>query len=98
MRLLTSENRHSQPKKPVRKRRRRADPSSQNRNLKEFTPETSDGTEENVQDDHNNNAHTNSNNTIPLTDPSIEEESLDEQIRLTNAYPGAINSINSIHQ
>ena len=95
MRLLTSENRHSQPEKPVRKRRRRDDPSSQNRNLREFTPETSD--HEAI--DHNNKANTESNNTTPTAplDPSIEEES-DEQIRLTNAYPGATNSINSIHQ
>ncbi|KAI4284371.1 MAG: hypothetical protein L6R38_001477 [Xanthoria sp. 2 TBL-2021] len=100
LRLPPSNNRHSQPKPPVRKRRR-GDPSSPYLRRAD-TPETSDE-EDVIQDYHSSGTTTTTlNATTPTTaqlDRSIEEqEQSDEQIRLSNAYPGATNSIHSIHQ
>ena len=100
MRLLTSNNRHEQPKKPVRKRRRRdEDPKSLHRRQRAETPKTSSDEEDPVHDDHSGNSLIPDNTTITISKNNSEvEEQEDEQVRLTNAYPGATNSINSIHQ
>ncbi|KAL8891557.1 MAG: hypothetical protein Q9215_001421 [Flavoplaca cf. flavocitrina] len=100
MRLLASSNRHEQPKKPVRKRRRRDDDlKSPHHHQRATTPITLSEEEVSVQDDHsgNNTLLENTNITTKQSYSEIEEQE-DEQVRLTNAYPGAINSIDSIHQ
>ena len=89
IRLLTANNRHEQPKKPSRKRRRK-NPESQNHHTP-GTPEASD-VEEDV-----DSGHTTRDTNATAYECELEEQE-DEQVRLTNAYPGAINSINSIHQ
>lgn len=87
MRLLTAENRHAQPAKPSRKRRRQSSaPLSQ----AQVTPPTSDLDEDEIVPD----AHPTS--MSPSTTPLEREK--DEEVRRTNAYPGADNSIGSIHQ
>ncbi|KAL9022866.1 MAG: hypothetical protein Q9180_008524, partial [Flavoplaca navasiana] len=97
MRLLTSNNRHEQPKKPVRKRRRRHDdPKTPQHHQRAETPETSSDEGDPVQDKCSGDCIIAENTTI-TTYGEIEEQE-DEQVRLTNAYPGATNSINSIHQ
>jgi len=90
LRLLTSENRHSQPAKPSRKRRRKSSAAQ----TSQIIPPTSDlDDDETVADAH------------PTTmDPSasaLEREMAeleDEEVRRTNSYPGARNSVGSIHQ
>lgn len=98
LRLPPSNNRHSQPKPPVRKRRR-GDPSS--RYLQRADTPSSSNEKDVVQDDHSHGTtSTTLKTTTPLTtqhERSSEQQS-DEQIRLSNAYPGATNSIHSIHQ
>ncbi|KAL8773660.1 MAG: hypothetical protein Q9209_001426 [Squamulea sp. 1 TL-2023] len=93
IRLLTANNHHEQPKKPVRKRRRKQieSPTPQKRE----TPEASE-VEEVIPVDVDVSP-TASNANITAYNSEIEEQE-DEEIRLTNAYPGATNSINSIHQ
>ncbi|KAL8841087.1 MAG: hypothetical protein Q9176_003428 [Flavoplaca citrina] len=100
MRLLTFNNRHEQPKKPVRKRRRRNDdPKSPYHTQRAETPKMSSEEEESVQEDHSGNLSILENTTITTNQHYSEiEEQEDEQVHLTNAYPGATNSINSIHQ
>ncbi|KAL9628996.1 MAG: hypothetical protein Q9204_005531 [Flavoplaca sp. TL-2023a] len=100
MRLLTSNNRHEQPKKPVRKRRRRDDdPKRPHHRQRATTPQTSSEEEESVQDDHSGDSIIAESIIITTNQNYSEiEEQEDEQVRLTNAYPGATNSINSIHQ
>lgn len=91
LRLLTSENRHQQPAKPSRKRHRKA---SSIIHTSQITPPTSDLDEDDAVPD----AH-------PIAmDPSASAlerelaEQEDEEVRRTNAYPGARNSVGSIHQ
>ena len=88
MRLLKSENRHEQPAKPSRKRRRKA---STDGPLAPETPPTSD---------HDNDDEIPSiemdTNASALEREIAEQE--DEDVRLRNAYPGATNNIGSIHQ
>lgn len=100
MRLLTCNNRHEQPKKPVRKRRRRDDdPKSLHRHQRAETPKMSSDGEDFLQNDHSGNFTISENTTLTTSQNYSEiEEQEDEQVRLTNAYPGATNSINSIHQ
>ena len=91
MRLLTSENRHEQPAKPSRKRRRKA---STDRPLSPETPPTSDhDNDDDVPDSHSSEMDTN----VSALEREIAEQE-DEEVRLTNAYPGATNDIGSIHQ
>ena len=101
MRLLTSNNRHEQPKKPTRKRRRRDDDSrSKYRHQRPETPEASSTEEDAILNHHSSNSTPSSSTTTITTSqiPYSTEEQQDEQVRVTNAYPGATNSINSIHQ
>ena len=91
MRLLTSENRHEQPAKPSRKRRRKA---PTDRPLAPETPPTSDhDNDDEVPDSHSSQMDTN----VTALEYEIAEQE-DEEVRLTNAYPGATNNIGSIHQ
>lgn len=91
IRLLSSENRHEQPAKPSRKRRRKV---STDRPLAQATPPTSDlDDDEEVPD-----AHPESMDVSLLASEREIAEQEDEEVRLTNTYPGATNSIGSIHQ
>lgn len=90
IRLLTSENRHKQPAKPSRKRRRQ--PSGARHSAQE-TPPTSDLDDEEVPDSHPSSIDV----SISALEREIAEQE-DEEVRLTNTYPGATNSIGSIHQ
>lgn len=90
IRLLTSENRHEQPAKPSRKRRRKP---SVGRQLAQETPLTSDLDDDEVPDSHPNSMDV----SVPAHKREIAEQE-DEEVRLTNTYPGATNSIGSIHQ
>ncbi len=91
IRLLASENRDAQPAKPSRKRRRKAPVLNKQAQV---TPPTSDLDEE----DTVPNAHpiSMSPSTCPLEREIAELE--DERVRQTNTYPGAENTIGSIHQ
>lgn len=91
IRLLTSENRHEQPAKPSRKRRRKASPD---RPLAQETPPTTDlDDDEEVPDAHPKSMEV----SVSALEREIAEQE-DEEVRLTNAYPGATNTIGSIHQ
>lgn len=91
IRLLTSENRHEQPAKPSRKRHRK---TSEGRRLARVTPPTSDlDDDEDVPDSHTNSMDV----SVSALEREIAEQE-DEEVRLTNAYPGATNNIGSIHQ
>ncbi len=91
IRLLTSENRHEQPAKPSRKRRWKP---SKAHNSSQVTPPTSDMDEdETVPDSH----PTSMSPSTTLLEREIAELA-DEMVRKSNAYPGAENSIGSIHQ
>ena len=91
IRLLTSENRHEQPAKPCRKRRRKI-PAG--KHLAQGTPPTSDlDDDEDVVESHHNST---GGSTSALEREIAELE--DEEVRLSNAYPGATNNIGSIHQ
>ncbi|KAL8718269.1 MAG: hypothetical protein Q9225_004573 [Loekoesia sp. 1 TL-2023] len=93
IRLLTTNNRHEQPKKPVRKRQRK-DPEM--RSLERHTtPQTSDTKRQPLENIKASPNPVDSNKTA--YEREIEEQE-NENVRLTNAYPGATNSINSIHQ
>jgi len=91
IRLLTSENRHSQPAKPSRKRRRKATSTPK---APQITPPTSDLDDDEVVPDAHSTAMDASASAL---EKEIAEQE-DEEVRRTNAYPGATNSINSIHQ
>lgn len=91
IRLLTTENRHVQPAKPCRKRRRKpltAPTSTQ------VTPPTSDIDEDETVPDGHPTSMSPSTTAIEREIAELE----DERVRQTNAYPGAENSIGSIHQ
>lgn len=91
IRLLTSENRHEQPAKPSRKRRRKASPD---RPLAQETPPTTDlDDDEEVPDARPKSMEV----SVSALEREIAEQE-DEEVRLTNAYPGATNTIGSIHQ
>ena len=82
LRLLTSHNRHSQPQPPARRKRRRNDPDWRDYQRVDTSSDHSDDT-----------------TTPPPAQPAHPtEHPSDAQIRLSNAYPGATNSIHSIHQ
>lgn len=92
MRLPKQNNRHGQPKPPKRKRRHVAP-----KQIAE--PET---TESESSDQPSSREE--ASEKIALNDAAVasDDESKDaverEEIRLSNAYPGATNSIGSIHQ
>ncbi|KAL8799088.1 MAG: hypothetical protein Q9182_006151 [Xanthomendoza sp. 2 TL-2023] len=90
MRLLAANNRHEQPKKPMRKRRRHntAAQTDQRRTMTESS-DTDDQT-----------THEIDTISAPINAEAAAEidKQEDEEVRRTNAYPGATNSINSIHQ
>lgn len=93
MRLQSSNNRFAQPEKPVRKRQRNA-----TRKKKQETPTTSDHDDyTEALDDRVPNADMALNPHTSTYEQELEEQE-NERVRLTNAYPGATNSINSIHQ
>lgn len=94
MRLLTVNNRHEQPKKPVRKRRR-IYPSSGGTNSSQMTSVSS--AEEDQSSLGADAVSTTNDEGVTAYERELEDQE-DEQVRLTNAYPGATNSINSIHQ
>lgn len=96
LRLHDINNRHEQPKKPTRKRRRK-DPDSP-RSRKE-TLSSSDLEAEPLS--LVNDTATADAAPAPTSERQFErelQELEDEEVRLTNAYPGASNTINSIHQ
>ena len=95
--MLAGEDRDAQPDAPSRKRKR----GHRSRPVEQVTPPTSD-----LNDDDNDNAgggknvktaHTTSE-TEALEFRRQKESNVEEETRRTNAYPGATNSINSIHQ
>lgn len=90
IRLLTSENRHAQPKAPTRKRKRKTGGSSP---AQATTPHTSDTDD----DDNVPDVHESADPATTSYEKELQEQE-DEQVRLTNAYPGAVNDIGSIHQ
>ncbi|KAI4211294.1 MAG: hypothetical protein L6R36_009507, partial [Xanthoria steineri] len=95
LRLLPSHNRHSQSSPPARRKRRRDDPGlrDHHHHERENTPSSSD--EQGVELDEYSNDTTNP----PRAQPERPcEDNSEAQIRLSNAYPGATNSIHSIHQ
>lgn len=93
LRLTKSENRTEQPKKPVRKRRRL-------HSKKQVVIETSSSSDSNEERD--------TADTVPSQPQQFDgkatalereiQEQEDETVRQTNAYPGAANTIGSIHQ
>ncbi|MCJ1467170.1 hypothetical protein MMC07_005793 [Pseudocyphellaria aurata] len=92
IRLPSSNNRTAQPKKPTRKRRRVATGRSAAAARTINSSASSEGESEKVP---------NASVELDAHTSAIEQELAeqeDEQIRLTNAYPGATNSIHSIHQ
>jgi hypothetical protein len=91
IRLLTSENRLVQPAKPSRKRRR--NPSTAHAPT-QVTPPTSDMDESETVPDGQPTSM--SPSATPLEREIAELE--DDKVRQSNAYPGAENSIGSIHQ
>ncbi|KAL8725120.1 MAG: hypothetical protein Q9166_007562 [cf. Caloplaca sp. 2 TL-2023] len=93
IRLLTSNNRHEQPKKPVRKRRK-IHPNIQT-HQRPTTPQAPDPGVEPLKEEDAVSAQ---NDAEATAYERAQEQQEDEQVRLTNAYPGATNSINSIHQ
>ena len=95
-RLHDTNNRHEQPKKPTRKRWRK-DPNGKARGRKE-TPPSSDLEEELLS--LANDRATPDAATPPVSEAFDRElqELEDEGVRLTNAYPSASNTINSIYQ
>jgi len=97
MRLLTENNHFAQPQKPAFKRRKTA--SSKPSPARRTTPPSSDTK---TQGSPTNNLSPNPKATTDHPSPSAYQRELaeleDHTTRLTNAYPGATNSINSIHQ
>jgi hypothetical protein len=97
-RLTKAENRHKQPKKPVRKRRRQ-DPALSKATGPEETPPSSDAEFQENNDDIVSSQPQPVDTSKEITPVERElQEQEDETVRLTNAYPGATNTINSIHQ
>ncbi|KAL8809015.1 MAG: hypothetical protein Q9200_003806 [Gallowayella weberi] len=94
MRLLTANNRHEQPNKPLRKRRRK-DSAVQTDQRRTMT-ESSDTDGQTMPEIDTISASSNAE-AATAYEREVEEQE-DEQVRRTNAYPGATNSINSIHQ
>ncbi|KAI9712141.1 MAG: hypothetical protein M1812_006979 [Candelaria pacifica] len=101
LRLHSSNDRFTQPSRPIRKRRRKAP--------KAFTsqPETPSPPSSPTSSSPAPPTNTNNENSMTRCINSIEvdvskikelEEQEDEQVRLANAYPGASNTIGSIHQ
>lgn len=95
LRLHDINNRHEQPKKPTRKRRRKNPGNFRGR---KETPLSSDLEEE--PRSLVNDMTIPSAATPPVSEAFERElqELEEEEVRLTNAYPGASNTINSIHQ
>ena len=91
IRLLPLENRHEQPARLSRKRRRKA---SAHRSLAQETPASSDPDD----DKEMANADPYSLEAFVSTLEREIAEQEDEKVRLTNTYPGATNSIGSIYQ
>ncbi|MCJ1306266.1 hypothetical protein MMC08_009086 [Hypocenomyce scalaris] len=96
LRLHQVNNHHEQPKKPTRKRRRMLSGGASSR--RKETPPPSDLEDEPL-------PLTDTTATPGATSPRVSgalerelQELEDEEVRLTNAYPGASNTINSIHQ
>ncbi|KKA22584.1 hypothetical protein T310_3375 [Rasamsonia emersonii CBS 393.64] len=84
LRLSTEDDNAARSRATPRKRRRRTAPSTAS------TPSTSPSPPEgHLPDDSNGDGDSAS---------ASDDEVIDEQTRLTNAYPGATNSIGSIHQ
>ena len=83
LRLASSNNRGSQPKKPARKRRRKT-PSKTIAKHSSDSDEGSAAFEDAV--------------SSPADDAHSDAEGNAEQIRLNNAYTGTSNTIGSIHQ
>lgn len=102
LRLDKTENRTEQPDKPTRKRKRKAPEWTSKRSGPEETPPSSDdevvapagdGVDEDIVPSQPGPSN--------ATDTALERElgeAEDEQVRRTNAYPGASNTIGSIHQ
>ncbi|GAB7338476.1 hypothetical protein MBLNU457_4757t1 [Dothideomycetes sp. NU457] len=93
MRLSSANDRGSQPAKPKRKRRKKT-PSSQR-------PRSGSDSEQEHSAELNgrNNTEPPQNEDLQAANASeAEYEGEYEQIRSTNAYPGATNTIRSIHQ
>lgn len=106
MRLPTYSNIYERdPGRPIKKRRKLARASSTvEKKLAHPLSDTSEEEDSNSNDISLASSHpsspTNRNSTPPIkpvTTPSTEDAE-DAQIRLTNAYPGASNTIGSIHQ
>ncbi|KAL9127602.1 MAG: hypothetical protein Q9217_003560 [Psora testacea] len=91
IRLQTSDNRHEQPKAPSRKRRRKQ--AGLPTPIGQVTPPTSDLDEDKVVE----TSHAEADANATALEKELQEQE-DEEVRLTNAYPGANNSIGSIHQ
>ena len=91
IRLLVSENRYEQPPKPSRKRRRR--PLTGKRPVQATPPISDLDDDEQVLDPHPETMDA----SISALEREIAEQE-DEEVRLTNSYPGATNNIGSIHQ
>ncbi|KAI9810176.1 MAG: hypothetical protein M1827_006622 [Pycnora praestabilis] len=104
LRLPSFNNRFTQPKKPVRKRRRRTTPFTTSTSKRETPPPSS------AESGHDTRNQNYDQDIVPSTPgpPSGPDgastiaaevaEQEDEEVRLTNAYPGATNTIGSIHQ
>ncbi|KAI9743587.1 MAG: hypothetical protein M1818_002902 [Claussenomyces sp. TS43310] len=102
LRLSKADDQHKQPKKPLRKRRRKITPSASKTKPLDETPPSSDA------EGRNSPVPMEEHSLVPpqpqKSDPASTalerelQEQEDEQVRRTNAYPGATNSIHSIHQ
>lgn len=92
LRLPSKNDRSGQPKKPKAKRRR-IDPSQVTR--RQFTIETDSDTDE---DTATNGREENDQTVEEDEDIAIASDSEEISIRENNAYPGAVNSIGSVHQ
>ncbi|KAF1982564.1 hypothetical protein K402DRAFT_362694 [Aulographum hederae CBS 113979] len=89
LRLPSSNDRTPQPRKPIRKRRRK-DPS-------QAVPQPDPQTTDSDFDDQESNAESLQTNETAMANASDDESEI-TTIRSTNAYTGATNSIGSIHQ
>lgn len=99
LRLTTENNATTQPKKPVRRRKRQPiKPSPESTSSASRSPSLSPDSENGVaQTPRNSLSSTSKKKTV---DPNfaIHSDDENEQVRINNAYPGATNSISSIHQ
>ncbi|KAJ9245744.1 hypothetical protein DTO271D3_4080 [Paecilomyces variotii] len=110
MRLTTQDNVVSGPAKTPRKRRRRTapsvrrEPSSTPSRSPSPSPDyhhrrTSSAAAVHVSKSFSTDTSKNEHRTDEAGSASAsDEEDIDEMTRLTNAYPGAVNSVGSIHQ